>query len=73
MEATRRSYDNGTRLVSDVIDAENTLLATQRDLAHGRFDYITNSIKLKQAIGALSIDDFAALDAWLKAEAKAGS
>lgn len=73
LEATRRSYDNGTRLVSDVIDAENTVLATQRDLAHGRFDYITNLIKLKQAIGALSMADFVALDAWLQADASSGS
>lgn len=66
LHATQRSYDNGTRLVSDVIDAENTLLATERDLANGRFDYIINFIKLKQTAGVLSQADFVALDIWLQ-------
>jgi outer membrane protein len=65
LRATQRSYEDGTRNISNVISVQTSLGATGRDLAQARYDYIMNSLKLKQVTGLLSEDDLVALNSWL--------
>jgi outer membrane protein len=41
------------------------LFRTQRDLSRARYDYLLDTLRLKQAAGTLSVEDLVALNAWL--------
>jgi outer membrane protein len=66
LEATRAGYDVGTRNIVDVLLAERTLHAAQRNYANARYDYIASSLELKQLAGQLKPDDLYQLNAWLE-------
>ena len=57
LKATQAAFEVGTRTIVDVLNAQSDLLNTQRDYAKARYDYIINSLKLKQATGSLSVID----------------
>jgi outer membrane protein len=65
--AIEAGYSNGTRTVVDVLDAQNTLYSAKYDYANARFDYIIDSLRLKQVAGILSSDDILNVNQWLKA------
>jgi outer membrane protein len=49
----------------DVLNAQNTLFAAQRDYANSRYDYIINMLRLKEQAGLLSPEDVYNLDSFL--------
>ena len=55
----------GTRNVVDVLNAQNTLFAAERDYANSRYDYIVNLVRLKENAGLLSPQDVYNLDSYL--------
>lgn len=63
-EATQTGFDVGTRTSVDVLNAQKELLRAQRDHTKARYDYLLNTLRLKQAAGSLSEEDLAALSAW---------
>lgn len=65
LRATRKSYDDGTRTILDLLQAQNHYYSEQRELAHSRYEYLINTLKLKEAAGTLSEADLKALNAWL--------
>jgi outer membrane protein len=65
LRATRKSYDDGTRTILDLLQAQNHYYREQRELAHSRYDYLINTLKLKEAAGTLTVEDLKALNAWL--------
>ncbi|MEQ9462149.1 MAG: TolC family outer membrane protein [Haliea sp.] len=65
LDATQAGYEVGTRNVVDVLNAQNTLFAAQRDYANSRYDYILNSMRLKEQAGLLSPEDIFSLDAMM--------
>lgn len=69
LDATRAGYDVGTRNIVEVLDAEQNYYVALRDFANARYDYVLNSLRLKQAAGTLSPQDLAELDRWLSASA----
>ncbi|MFV0477963.1 MAG: TolC family outer membrane protein [Parahaliea sp.] len=66
LDATQAGYEVGTRNVVDVLNAQNTLFAAQRDYANSRYDYIVDMLRLKEAAGLLSPEDIYTLDDALK-------
>lgn len=66
VEANKAGVDLGTRNVVDILNAERLLYAAVRDYNDARYDYIMDSLKLKQAAGTLSPDDLRALSSYLK-------
>ncbi len=66
LEATEAGFDVGTRTIVDVVDAQRSLLLAMRDYARARYDYILNTLRLKQAAGTLSPDDLNAINQWLE-------
>ena len=66
LDATQAGYEVGTRNVVDVLNAQNTLFAAQRDYANSRYDYILNMLRLKEQAGLLSPEDVYRLDSYLK-------
>lgn len=69
LEATRAGYEVGTRNIVEVLDAEQNYYVALRDFANARYDYVLNTLRLKQAAGTLSPQNLAELDRWLSASA----
>lgn len=57
VEATRRSVAGGVRVNLDVLNAEQQLYTSRRDLAQARYDYLDAYMRLRYYAGVLSIDD----------------
>lgn len=66
LEATQAGYEVGTRNVVDVLDSQRFLYRALRDYSNARYDYIVNTLKLKQQAGILSPQDIYDLNNWLK-------
>ena len=69
LDATRAGYDVGTRNIVEVLDAERAYYVALRDFANARYDYVVNSLRLKQSAGTLSPQDLVELNNWLSANA----
>lgn len=69
LDATRAGYDVGTRNIVEVLDAERAYYVALRDYANSRYDYVNNTLQLKQAAGTLSPRDLIELNNWLSASA----
>lgn len=65
LEATNAGFDVGTRTAVDVVVAERSLSDAKRNLARARYDYIVDTLRLKQATGILSIQDLVLVNRWL--------
>lgn len=57
LESNKLGYEVGVRINIDVLNAENQVYVTQRDLAKARFDTLLAQLKLKAAVGSLSEAD----------------
>ena len=65
LDATQAGYEVGTRNIVDVLNAQNKVFAAQRDYANSRYDFIINSLRLKEVAGTLSPEDIARLESFL--------
>jgi outer membrane protein len=59
LESNRLGYEVGVRINIDVLNAQQQLFQTRRDLAVARYNTITNSLRLKAAAGSLREEDIA--------------
>jgi outer membrane protein len=57
LQSNRVGYEVGVRINIDVLNAQQQVFQTKRDLARSRYDTIINGLKLKAAAGALSEAD----------------
>lgn len=64
-DATQTGYEVGTRNVVDVLEAERNLFRAVRDYNTTRYNYIIDTLRLKQAAGTLSPQDLMELSEWL--------
>ncbi len=65
LESNKLGYEVGVRINIDVLNAENQVYVTKRDLAKATFDTLMAQLRLKAAVGALSEDDVAQINALL--------
>jgi outer membrane protein len=65
LESNRLGYEVGVRINIDVLNAENQVYVTRRDLAKAMLDTIMAQFRLKAAIGSLAEDDVVAANALL--------
>ena len=65
LESTRAGFEVGTRTAIDVVAAERGLSQARRDYARSRYDYILETLRLKQAAGSLRPEDIAIANSWL--------
>jgi len=59
LQSNRLGYEVGVRINIDVLNAQQQVFSTRRDLAVARYNTITNFLKLKAAAGALREEDLA--------------
>lgn len=66
LESNKLGYEVGVRINIDVLNAENQVYVTRRDLARATFDTLLAQLRLKAATGSLGEDDVAAINALLE-------
>ncbi len=64
--ATQAGFEAGTRTAVDVLLALRNTFSARRDYTSARYDFLLNTLKLKQASGTLSESDVAALSKILR-------
>lgn len=67
LESNKLGYEVGVRINIDVLNAENQVYVTRRDLAKATFETLMAQLRLKAAVGSLSQDDLAQINALLEA------
>ncbi len=67
LDSNQLGYQVGVRINIDVLNAQQQVFSTQRDLAKARYDVIVNGLKLKATAAALKPEDVAAVSALLEA------
>lgn len=66
LDATEAGFEVGTRTIVDVLASQRELYRAQRDYAQARYDYLLNTLRLKQAAGTLSPEDLQHINRWLQ-------
>lgn len=66
LESNKLGYEVGVRINIDVLNAENQVYVTRRDLAKATFDTLMAQLRLKAAVGSLGEDDVARINALLE-------
>lgn len=64
-QATQAGFEVGTRTAVDVLNSLRGEFRARRDYAAARYNYLQNTLLLKQAAGTLTEKDVAALNAFL--------
>ena len=65
LESNLLGYQVGVRINIDVLNAQQQLFSTERDLARARYDVIVNGLTLKSAAGILGEEDVTAVNTLL--------
>ena len=65
LDATRAGYDAGTRDIVDVVNAQRNLFQAQRDYFDSLYNYIINTLQLKEAAGNLHVSDLEEFEKYL--------
>ena len=61
LDSNLLGYQVGVRINIDVLNAQQQLFTTRRDLAKARYDVLLNGLRLKSTAAALSVDDLRAI------------
>lgn len=65
LEATEAGFEIGTRTMVDVLNEQRNLYRSKRDYSRTRYDYLINSLKLKQSASNLTADDISQINSLL--------
>ena len=65
LESNKLGYQVGVKINKDVLDAQSKLADAQQKLAKARYDTLLAQVKLKAAVGVLSIKDLEEINALL--------
>jgi outer membrane protein len=65
LDSNKLGYEVGVRINIDVLNAQQQLFSTMRDLSRARYDTLLNGLKLKAASGTLGEDDVVAVNGLL--------
>lgn len=66
LKSTKLGLEVGVRTRVDVLNAQQLVYSTRRDLASARYQTLLTGLQLKAAAGTLGVDDLKALDALLR-------
>jgi len=62
LDSNKLGYEVGVRINIDVLNAQQQLFSTMRDLSKARYDTLLNGLKLKAASGTLTEEDLEAVN-----------
>ncbi len=67
LQATQESYKVGTSTMIDVLQELSNLYESEKNYSTSQYNYLIETLALKQAAGTLSISDIQIINSWLKA------
>jgi outer membrane protein len=62
LEASKLGHEVGVRTNLDVLNAQQQLYSTRRDLYQAKYNYLISRLKLKAATGSLAEDELVAVN-----------
>jgi outer membrane protein len=65
LEATKVGFDVGTRTAVDLVVSQRTTSEARRNYSQSKYDYIIDTLSLKQAAGNLTTEDLELINDWL--------
>jgi outer membrane protein len=65
LAATQTGYEVGTRNIVDVLLAQQRLFLSEFQFASARYQYIKNTLRLKQLVGSLDQQDLVELNRFI--------
>ncbi len=65
LEATQAGFEVGTRTSVDVLVSLRETYRAERDYASSRYEYLINTLRLRQAAGVLEDSNLAGINRWL--------
>jgi outer membrane protein len=65
LKENQAGFDNGMQTIADVLLAEQNLLSAKQIYAADQYDYLLNTLLLKQATGLLTPNDLYSINHWL--------
>ena len=65
LEATEAGFEVGTRTAVDVVASQRATSEARRNYSQAKYDYLIDTLSLKQAAGTLSTEDLELINAWL--------
>ena len=65
LTGTKKGFEMGQRSNVDVLNAQQKLIESKRNLSKARYQYILNLLQLKDSAGALSASDVDEVNGWL--------
>ena len=65
LDATQTGYEVGTRNIVDVLNAQQALYLSQFQYASARYQYVLDTLRLKQSVGTLNPDDLYELNQFI--------
>lgn len=68
LKATQSAYQWRTRTMVDLLNAQKDVFDAKRNYAKARYNYILESLRLKQATGMLQVADLSRINEWLTQE-----
>lgn len=71
LEATEAGFEVGTRTIVDVLLSQQQLFQAQRDYSVSRHNFLVNSLRLRQAAGAIDVKDIQDVNRVLVRDAEA--
>ena len=66
LEAKEGGYKSGLYTSIAVLDAARDLYMYRRDYAQSRYEYVMNTLRLKQAVGTLTEAEIVTINGWLQ-------
>lgn len=66
VEAAEAGFEVGTRTMVDVVTEQRNLYKARSDFSRSRYDYLIDSIKLKEAAGSLTEQDLQQINSYLR-------
>lgn len=68
LQSTEAGFDVGIRTLVEVLNEQKNLYRARRDFSRARYDYLLNSVKLKQASSSLIPEDLIRINQMLAAD-----
>jgi len=65
LETTQAGYEAGTRTTVDVLNSQRELFRAKKDYSRARYDYLLETLRLKQAAGILTTTDLEKISRWI--------
>jgi len=69
LQSTEAGFEVGVRTLVEVLDEQKNLYRAKRDYSRTRYDYLLNTLKLKQASSSLAQEDMEQINRLLVAKA----